>query len=1018
MKRLLLLAGILAILFHLPLYAQPTTVTGTVNDLENGSLIPGVNVTLKGTTRGTITDAAGNFSIDVPPDAVLTVSFIGYKTQEVVVGGSTSLTIQLEVDVTALSEVVVTALGVKQEKRALGYAAQELKGSELTNSRPTNIVSALQGRVAGVRIQNSSGAAGAGTSILIRGVNSLSPNRSSEPLFVIDGVPMSNETLVGNNLPSNSLNLTEGKDQYSQSNRAIDLNPDDIETLTVLKGPAATALYGLRASNGVVIVTTKKGQAGKPQVSYTGSVGWDEVNKTPGIQRQYREGANGVRRLGVPGAGTPFQTFGPRITENDPIYDNLKDFFRTGTRINNSLSVSGGNERSTYFTSVSHLKQKGIVPNSDWERTTFKLTGNHAFTKRFSMRGGAMYSNSGGTRPQGGDKSIMSALTYHTTSVDVNDYINPDGSIKSYAGTTIDNPRYLAEFSTLTDNVNRIIGYLGTNIQLADWLTADYQLGVDYYGDSRTRIAPAGLDITNTINGFIVEERHTYREINSNFLLTATHSFSPDLKGSVMVGNNVLDINYNQINARGEGFGMEGFYDLSNTANKFTIEDGLIRRLVGVFGDAKLEYKSMIYVNVTGRNDWSSTLPKENRSFFYPSINAGYVFTETLGLSSNPVFNYGKLRASWAQVGKDASAYQIGQYYEVARDFPFNGVNGFRKSTTVGSENLRSEKTTSLEFGTELKFFNNRLSLDATYYRALSENQIVEVPVSNVAGLSRYVTNAGEIRNQGVEVLLTGTPLRTRDFSWDVSLNWSANRSRVLSMPEGISEIMFMDDRIANKVEVGGSIGDLYGRPYKRDANGQLIIDASGYPVWSDVPLKKVGNALPDWMGGVINTFSWKGLSLSFLIEIREGGDVYDTGLRNRLRNGIDERTSERYVYRVFEGVTATGEPNTTPAWIDHNFYRDEDAYNGVSEILLQDASWVRLRSANISYTFGKSILGKSPFTSLTVSVAGNNLLLFTPYRGYDPEGSAYGSGNNTFGYSGLNIPTTRSVTLSVSANF
>lgn len=1017
MQRVLFLICLMAMLTPLAV-AQEAMYQGTVRDAVDNSAIPGVSVSVKGTKSGVITDGDGKFSLSAQVGATLVFSFIGYSTQEIRLGGETSLNVAMQTDITTLTEVVVTAMGIKQEKRALGYAAQELKGSELTSARQPNLVSALQGKIAGVRIQNSGGAPGSGVSVLIRGVNSISPNRSSEPLFVIDGVPISNETTSGSLLPSSGSNSPGTNEQYAFSNRGIDINPDDIESLTVLKGPAATALYGLRASNGVILITTKKGSGGTLQVSYNGSVGWDEVNVTPEIQRKYREGTTGARRIGVPGAATPFQTFGPPVAEGEPVYDNMRNFFQTGERINNSISVSGGDQKSNYYTSVSNLHQRGIVPNASWDRTTIKISGNSSLSDRLSVRGSATYSNSGGLRAQGGDKSIMSALTYHTTSVDVNDYINPNGTIKSYAGTTIDNPRYVAEFSTLEDNVDRIIGYSGLNLKITDWLTADYQAGVDFFGDSRTRIAPNGLDISTSTGGFIVEEKNTYREINSNFLLTATRSFSEDLKGTFMVGNNVLDIKSDLINSRGERFGIKGFYDLSNTATKFSFKDGYIRRLIGVFGDFKLDYKGTVYLNVTARNDWSSTLPKANRSFFYPSINAGYVFTETLGLASDGILSYGKIRASFAQVGKDASAYSFGQYYESAIGFPFNAIGGFRKSTTLGSDELTSEKTSSLELGTELRLINNRISLDATYYSALSINQIVEVPVANTSGLSRYVTNAGEIKNTGIELLLSGTPVNSRNLTWEIALNWSKNRSKVLSMPEGIGEIFFQDDRIANKLVVGGAVGDLYGRPYKRDESGNLLIDAAGFPSWSD-NFVKVGNALPDWMGGLTNTVTWKNLSLSCLIEIRQGGDVYDTGLRNRIRNGIDIRTELRNVDVIFEGVTATGEPNTVSVRLDGDtFYRNESRYNGVSEVLLQDASWVRLRSASLSYTIPKSLLERTPLSGLSLSAAGTNLFLSTPFQGFDPEGNAYGSGSNQFGYTGLNIPATKSFTLSLNATF
>ncbi|MBC7920006.1 MAG: SusC/RagA family TonB-linked outer membrane protein [Ferruginibacter sp.] len=1010
----------LLLLLALPSFAQNRTVSGRVTAAEDGSPLPGVSVTVKGTTAGTQTDADGRYQLSASEDNTLVFSYIGTLTQEIRVGSAATLDVVLVADAKQLSEVVVTAFGIAQERRAVNYAVQQISSDVLTKNAEPNVVNALQGKVAGAYIQSSGGAAGAGTTILIRGLNSISPNRSSSPLFVIDGVPISNETYAGSQLPSSGSNSPGSNEQYSNTNRAVDLNPNDIESLSVLKGPAATALYGLRAANGAVIITTKRAKVGAPSVRFNTSVGWDEVNKVPGIQRQYREGTSGVRRIGVAGAGTPFQTFGPKVTENDPVYDNFTHFFRTGLKVNNDVGLSGATDRASYTTSASHLYQKGIVPNSDWKRTTVRVGGSFNINDKLSVSGAVTYSNSGGSRPQGGDKSVMSALNYHTTSADVNDYINPDGSIRSYAGSIIDNPRYLAEFSTLKDNVNRNIGNVGFTYKPLDWLTVDYKLGADIYSDSRTRLAPNGLDISSQVGGFVIEDRNNYREINSNLYITATKSFGEDLKGSLLVGNNLLDIREDVVNVRGEGFTLAGNYSLNNTVNKFTNKGGRRNKLSGVFADAKLEYKGTLYLSLTGRNDWSTTLPKQNRSFFYPSVNLGYLFTESLGLSNSNVFNYGKLRVAVAGVGKDASAYQTGTYFQAASRFPFNGVGGVRRSTTSGgTEDLQPESTTSLELGTELRFFGNRLSLDLTYYKAVTDGQIVEVPISNVTGYAAYITNAGEIRNEGFEALVNATPVRLGNFSWDVSLNWSRNKSEVLSLPEGLSEIVFQDDRIVNKLVVGGSAGDLYGRPYRRDAQGRLLIDANGYPTWTDA-FVKVGNALPDWQGGVTNTFTYRALALSFLVEVRQGGDVYDTGLRNRLRNGVDERTAVRDQQVVFEGVTETGEVNAKEVILSGDaFYRNPEArYNGVADILLQDASWVRLRNASLSYLLTKAAIGRLPFQTVRFTVSGNNLVLLTKYRGFDPEGTAYGAGSNSFGYSGLNIPATRNVTVAASITF
>jgi TonB-linked SusC/RagA family outer membrane protein len=999
--------------------AQDMSISGRVTSAEDGTTLPGVSVTIKGTSTGTQTDAQGRYQLSAASGSVLVFSYIGTVSEEITVGNATVIDVVLAADLKTLGEVVITALGIQQEKRAVNYATQSISSETLTRNAEPNIVTALQGKVAGAYIQSSGGAAGAGTNIVIRGLTSIDPNRPSSPLFVVDGIPISNETYSSNILPTSGSNAPNSSEQYSNTNRAADLNPNDIESMSILKGPAATALYGLRAANGAVIITTKKGKAGAASIRFNTSVGWDQVNKVPEIQRMYREGASGVRRMGVPGASTPFQTFGPKITANDPIYDNFTNFFRTGLRISNDLGVSGANEKASYTTSISNLYQQGIVPNSDWNRTTARVSGAFNINSKLTVSGSVMYSNSGGKRPQGGDKSIMSALNYHTTSADVNDYINPDGTVNSYAGTIIDNPRYLAEFSTLTDNVNRSLGNVGFTYNPTSWLTIDYKLGMDVYSDARTRVAPNDLDISYQVGGFVIEDRNNYREINSNLYITATRSFGEDWKGSLLLGNNLLDISQDQVNVRGEGLTLPGNYSLNNTINKFTEQGGYKRKIAGVFADAKLEYRSRLYLSLTGRNDWSSTLPRQNRSFFYPSVSLGYVFTESLNLSTSSVFNYGKVRASWAQVGKDAPPYFVGDYYQAATRFPFDGVGGIRRSGTAGgTENLKPETTTSVELGAELKFLSNRLSLDLTYYKANSTNQIVQVPVSNTTGFSRFITNAGEIQNQGLELLLGITPLQTSNFSWDISLNWSKNVSKVISMPPGINEIIFQEDRIVNKLVVGGSAGDLYGRPYQRDAQGRLLIGSDGYPFWA-TDLVKVGNALPDWQGGITNTFNYKALSLSFLIEVRQGGDAYDTGMRNRLRNGVDARTSLRDVQVIFDGVTSTGEANTRPVVLSGDaFYRNEGRYNGAADILLQDASWVRLRNASVSYTLSRSKMPRLPFQSLRLSVSGNNLILITPFKGFDPEGTAYGAGNNAFGYTGLNIPATRNVTVTAGFTF
>ena len=1008
--------------------AQNRTVSGKVTASETGETLPGVNVLVKGTSTGTVTDVDGNYRISVNSEnSVIVFSFIGYETLEEAVGNRSAINVALAASVEQLSEVVVTSFGIEREKKALGYSVQELSSEEITETQQPNVVNALRGKVAGVTIQSSGGQPGAGANIVIRGLTSLSPTADNQPLFVVDGIPISNSTVSGDVLPSAGSNAINSDEQVGQSNRAVDLNPDDIESMSILKGPAATALYGLRAANGAVIITTKKGKAGKATVSLSSSFGWDNVNKWPESQTRFREGRFGRLRFNSDGSPLRFQQFGPPSVASTPFYDNFRDFFETGTRVDNSISVSGGNENTTFFASASRLDQQGIVPYSEWDRTTFKLSAATKASEKVQLTGTMNYINSGGVRSNGGDKSIFSSLSYYSPTFDVNDYINPDGTQRDFSDGIIDNPVYIARFANLNDNVNRMIGNMGITYQITDWLNLDYKIGTDFYSDSRKRIAPLGLDVSSQVNGFVIEEEVNYQEINSNLFVTAKKDFNERLKGSILVGHNLTNIRSDRTNVRGEGLTLRGFDDLSNATNFFTLKDASLRRIVGVFTNIELEYDGTFFLTLTGRNDWSSTLPANNRSFFYPSINLGYIFTETLGLGDNDIFNYGKLRLSYAEVGKDAPPYRTAQSFEIAPGSPYLGQSGFRIYDQVGNPDLKPERTSSYEIGTDLRFFNNKIAVDLTYFVQNSTDQIIPVPVSNATGFSRFYTNAGEIQNRGIELLINATPLRVGDFRWDASLNWSKIDNEVLSMPEGIDEIIFTDAfYIQNKLVEGGSAGDLYGFAYNRTDDGRLLISDDGFPSVNTTEYVKVGNALPDWQGGLTNTFRYKGLSLSVLLELRQGGDIYDLGFRNALRNGILKETERRYEQIIFKGVRNVGDTDN-PQYVENDVpveitgetvYRDYGRYTPAADVILQDASWFRVRNANITYALPQSVLDNTFFTSARVSFTGNNLFLNTPYKGYDPESSQFGSGSNSYGFAGLGVPQTRSYTVGINVTF
>lgn len=1044
MRRLLLTCS--AVLFlTLPFisYSQVRHVTGRIVN-ERGEPVSFASVALKGTFKGSSADAAGTFSIEVTgKDKSLVISSAGYETKEIALMGANEYAVTLKPGNNALSEVVVTGVfGIKQRKRTLGYNVQEVNAAELTKGRENSFIDALQGKVNGVNIVSSGGAPGAGTDIVIRGISSLNPSADNQPLIVIDGMPVDNSTNIvsstspagsaGGVLPSTGTNGNQAgsRDQFATPNRGLDINPDDIESISVLKGAGATALYGLRAANGAIIITTKKGAAGKTSITFNSSASIDFLTKYPEIQTKYREGQGGRININTNGTlGSRFQTFGPLRTADEPVYYNFRDAFDNGARYNNSLTIQSGSNKNTYYTSVSALNQKGLIPSTSFDRYTFKLSGTSHVSDKINVTASATLTSSKTVSPSAGDKGIMTALAYHTTTVDVRDYINPDGTMKVYAPGTIDNPIYVAKYSQLKSNLFRLLGNMGFTYNILSKLKLDYKIGGDFYGDEGTRVVPGPLypgaptlDLAAAVGGFIAENRVTFRDISSNAFLTWQDNITSDLNYTILAGNSLQTTYRDIVTARGEGFSLPNFYDLSNTSNLFNYRTTTRRRYAGVFGNVKFGYKNALFLELSGRNDWSSTLPKANNSFFYPSASLGYIFTDLHHLSGN-ILSFGKLRVSYAQVGKDAPVYSNGPYYFSAPGFPFNGYPGSRLSTIYADTNLLPEMQRSIELGTELHFIKDRINLDVSVYRSRNQNQILSVPISYNSGYSTYLTNSGSIENKGIEVELNTIPVKMKDLRLNMVFNWSMNRSKVRSIKEGITEVPFYSEgRITNKLVVGGSAGDLYGMAYKRDASGNLIIKANGFPdVTSTTPTEwvKVGNAIPDWLGSVNTSITWKAFSLSALIEVKKGGDMFDVTMRNSIRNGVLKITENRYEQVIFKGVTADGKPNTVPVILDENFYRDANFFNNIADVIVQDASWVRLRNVSLGYDLPKKFVTRSGFIkAVSVNVTATNFILHTPYVGYDPQSTAYGSGYNVYGFTGSNIPSYSSVIFSLNAGF
>ncbi len=1012
---------------------QSSTVSGKIT-AEDGNALPGVSVQIKDTSIGTVTDLDGRYALEVPADAAaLIFSFIGYESAEVEIGARTVIDYQLYPDIQQLGEIVITALGIEQEKRSLGYSVDELQGQEITRTKQPNVVSALQGQVSGVQITNSGGAPGMSSRILIRGVTSLDPNKDNQPLFVVDGVPIDNTTV-----PETSGNTPRG-----MSNRAADLNPNDIESISILKGAAATALYGVRAGNGAVIITTKKGKRGKVSVNVSSSVGFDQINKYPDFQDNFGQGFSGDYSNDSfwPSWGAPIEA-GQIVDPEYVYYNNAENVMQTGKQFDNYVSVSGGNEKATFFGSLSNFQQDGVIPFSTWDRTSAKLSGTITLNDKFNFSGSLNYINSGGDRVP--HDRIMETLMYWAVTQDATDYLNPDGSQRTYGNS---NPLYAARFWTYEDDVNRMIGNINLNYKPFSWFDISYRVGTDFYSDQRTEILPGPLGVEDEVSldpdGFIQQDRINSRDINSTLNLTFNKSFTEKFTTTLRVGHDLFERSSNRVTARGDEFDLPLFYHLSNTKVLDNDESLSSRRIIGVYGDLMLNYDDVLYLNFTGRNDWTSTLPKDERSFFYPSANLGFVFHDVANLPS--AINFAKFRASYAEVGKDTDPYQTAVTYSRATGFPLNGVLGYTRSSSLGSPDLRHERTYALEFGLEASFAQDRFGFDFTWYKSNSKDQIIPVPVSNATGFTRVITNAGELENKGVEVMLRAMPVKSPNFQWDMRLILTRNRNTVVSIREGIESILvgsqfgYAGATTSMILNAGDAYGNLYGTSYERyyadgkpedltelDRDLPLLIGSDGFPERNGNDLI-LGNAQPEWLAGFTNTFSYKGISLSFLIDVRQGIDQFDQYANFYSAFGALDYSNNRNDMVVFDGYLSDGSVNTQQVWLGQGigpdyrnygagFYRND--YRGVAENFVQDASFVKLRNITLGYELPSSLLDTTPLERVSVSVAANNIILWTPWNGYDPESFSAGAGGNATAFTGLGYPGIQSLIFSLNLTF
>lgn len=1012
-----LLVAVLCLCSFLVGFAQERQITGTILSEEDNKPLPGVTVVNRSTNRKTQTNNAGTFQIMASPGQQLVFTYVGFNTHTVTVGDQTTLSLKLQQEDKQLGGVVVTALGINRSKRSLPYAANDVKGAELAQTQRDNFINGLAGRVPGVSISGTTGMPGSSTSIQLRGVNSLSG--SNQPLFVIDGLPVNNQTFNANTMVAQSENRT-----VDFSNRISDLNPEDIESVTILKGPEAAALYGIDAANGAIVITTKKGRAGSGTISYSYNYGIEKVGRLPEIENVYDRGSNGVLNKNT------LAHFGPRYAPGTTFYNNLDNFFQTGKVSKHNVSFDGGNAGYTYRLSSAYSSREGVVPNTKYDRLNISLGATAQLLKNLKAETNLQYINTKNQKVSKGANSFYLALLAYPADEDVTNYLNPNGTRrKLLSGSEIENPFFDVNKNRLNDKGNRVISNLGFVYDPLTWLSLTARLGIDvasneysvlYHPEANPRAnfgnTNGSLDVASQVNKVITGQY--FGTVKKNFL-------SNDLKTTLRVGSAVYSYDDNTFAMRGENF-LEPEFNSMNNTTATTQRSKNVRaqkRVVGVFGDFNINYKNFIYLTATGRNDWSSTLPEGNNSFFYPSIGTSFVFTELLkNTSITRVMNMGRIRGSIAQVGKDANPYATNPALEG------QGITGggFSYGFTAPNPLLRPEMVTSKEVGMELQFLNNRIGLDAAYYQSKSVDQIINgLRISYGTGFILKNINGGELENSGIEVLLRGTPIQRKDFIWDLSVNFTKTESELTKLPSGLSEYYNSDTwlygNVRNGARLGGPITTLTGRfTYQYNDKGQLLINpTTGLPVQTDNAIwPVVGDRNPDFISGLTNNFTYKNLNVSFLWEFRKGGDVFNgTGLY--LYNGglHPKSVQDRESPVTFDGVLKDGLENTdnpTKNNISINPYLNNNFYTGSvidQEFIERDVNWLRLRDVTVSYRLPNKWLGATKvFKSASIGVTATDLVLITNYTGGDPgvNGTTVatgGSGSVGIDYGNLPVP-------------
>ena len=1059
--------------------AQVTTVRGIVTTEEDGEPVIGASVIVKGTALGTVTDVNGRFELNgLPPSATrLLISYISLMAKEVAIAPQVSVT--LKSDTHLLDEVVVTALGISREKKALGYTAQEVKQDALVQGKDNNLLNSLSGKIAGVRITNTQGDVGS-SRIVIRGETSIAGE--NQPLFIVDGIPVDNSQLNAR---------SSGRDF---KNAIADLNPEDIKTLTVLKGPNAAALYGARAAHGAIVITTKGGDKRQKGIGITlhSSTQVSFVATLPEFQNLFGQGAGG-RFSYVDGKGAGVndgvdESWGPRldigllIPQFDSPLDadgnrvatpwvshpnNVRDYFRMGISTNSGISVARGDDKYQFRVGYNYEKQVSIVPDAGTNKTNISLNTDYHLAKWIVVGATANYivytapSLPGSATPSGSNvrsNSPMLQFLWFGRQVDTNS-LKADYT-RNWNSSYYDNPFWSASYNTQSQERHRLIGDLHAEFRLTDGLNVRFRTSTDWYNDRRKSKVKWGSAGAGSPYGSYAEDAYTVKENNTEVLATYIKQLNKNWGIDALLGFNVRNKQYENNYQAAPRLAVADLYTLTNSRDPLISSNDFYRlRQYGLYGSIQLDYRRWAFLNITGRNDWSSTLPVDNNSYFYPSVTASVLLSEAFGWRSKAV-NYLKIRGGWSQVGADANPYQLATVF--TSETAFNG-NPLQSSSTIGmNPNLKPEKTSSIEAGFEAAFWDNRLYLDFTYYKTDSRNQILKLATTAASGYTSQVRNAGHIRNRGYEIQLGAVPIQTsKGFRWNLDLNYGANSSKVVKLDdEGlITSYQLYSSGIQILASVGEAYGTLFGTSYVRDANGNVVVDANGLPKISTTN-KTLGKFTPDWTGGISNTFSYRSLSLSFLIDASVGGSIFSntnktgkyTGVLANTLSGRDAEHGGLWYYtdamgnnvrlpespsysvssdglyyaqvngqstRVYqdgimvEGVTESGSKNEEVVSAEKYYHR----IYSIAEANVYDASYVKLREVALSYRLPRLWTQKLHLQEASVTLTGRNLwTIYKSVPNIDPE-SALTTGNAQ-GVEAYSLPTTRSFGVNLSVKF